>query len=130
MAAVLRVAGGFDRSHTGQVQDVVVRVLRDRVQMLVKADNSPDVDIWGAERRADLFEEYFGQRLEIRWADGQDELSAERTAAETNGAAYHPAPGETAPAEAVPSDQALKSEPAPVPSLAPPSPSRRRKPRE
>jgi hypothetical protein len=32
------------------------------------ADGEPQVDLWGAERRTDLFEKVFGMPLEIRWA--------------------------------------------------------------
>jgi hypothetical protein len=32
------------------------------------ADTDPQVDLWGAERRTDLFEKVFGLPLEIRWA--------------------------------------------------------------
>jgi len=70
MAAILRLAGGLDRSRSQQVRDVLVRLEDDRVSFDVVADQEPIVDIWGAQRRADLFEAVFGMPLEIRWASG------------------------------------------------------------
>jgi exopolyphosphatase/guanosine-5'-triphosphate,3'-diphosphate pyrophosphatase len=68
MAAILRLAGGLDRSRTQQVRDAVVRVADGRACIDVVAEAEPQVDLWGAQRRADLFEKAFGMPLEIRWA--------------------------------------------------------------
>jgi exopolyphosphatase/guanosine-5'-triphosphate,3'-diphosphate pyrophosphatase len=68
LAAILRLAGGLDRSRTQQVRDVEVRLDDGRAVMEVVADQDPQVDIWGAERRADLFEKIFGLKPEVRWA--------------------------------------------------------------
>ena len=68
MAAILRLAGGLDRSRSQQVKDVIVRIADDRMQLSVVADQQPQVDIWGAERRAELFEKVFGLPVEINWA--------------------------------------------------------------
>jgi exopolyphosphatase/guanosine-5'-triphosphate,3'-diphosphate pyrophosphatase len=67
MAAILRLAGGLDRSRTQQVRDVVARIDDGRVVLDVVADQEPQVDIWGAERRTDLFEKVFGMKLDVRW---------------------------------------------------------------
>jgi exopolyphosphatase/guanosine-5'-triphosphate,3'-diphosphate pyrophosphatase len=72
MAAILRLAGGLDRSRTQQVRDAVVRVADGRVGIDLVADAEPQVDLWGAQRRADLFEKAFGMPLEIRWAGAAD----------------------------------------------------------
>lgn len=68
MAAILRLAGGLDRSRSQQVRDVRARVEADRVMLAVVADEEPQVDIWGAERRTELFEKVFGMPVTIRWA--------------------------------------------------------------
>jgi exopolyphosphatase/guanosine-5'-triphosphate,3'-diphosphate pyrophosphatase len=68
MAAILRVAGGLDRSRSQQVRDVLVRVANGTVRLDVVAEAEPQVDIWGAERRTELFEKVFGMPLAIRWA--------------------------------------------------------------
>ena len=77
MAAILRLAGGLDRSRSQQVRDVQVRSEHDRVFIDVVADQEPLVDIWGAERRTDLFEKVFNLPITIRWAGGQDAVASE-----------------------------------------------------
>ena len=68
MAAVLRLAGGLDRSRSQQVRDVVVGVGDSSVTLDAVADVDPQVDLWGAERRTDLFEKVFGRTVKLRWA--------------------------------------------------------------
>ncbi|MCX7402715.1 MAG: Ppx/GppA phosphatase family protein [Planctomycetia bacterium] len=68
MAAILRIAGGLDRSRSQQVRDLLVGMEEDTITLDVVADQEPLVDIWGAERRSDLFEKVFGVSLVIRWA--------------------------------------------------------------
>ncbi len=67
MAAILRLAGGLDRSRSQQVSDVAVRVNDEGVWIDVAADQEPQVDIWGAERRTNLFEKVFGLPVKFRW---------------------------------------------------------------
>ena len=68
LAAILRLAGGLDRSRSQQVRDVLARVADGKVVIEAVAEGEPQVDLWGAERRTDLFEKVFGMPLEIRWA--------------------------------------------------------------
>jgi exopolyphosphatase/guanosine-5'-triphosphate,3'-diphosphate pyrophosphatase len=68
MAAILRLAGGLDRSRTQAVRDVVASITDGRAVIEAVADEEPQVDIWGAERRTDLFEKVFGMPVEFRWA--------------------------------------------------------------
>lgn len=70
MAAVLRMAGGFDRSHSQQVRDVHVQFVADEIHMHAVADEMPEVDVWGARRRAAFFEDVFLHPLVIEWAQG------------------------------------------------------------
>jgi hypothetical protein len=50
------------------VRDVAVRIDDEGVWIDVVADQEPQVDIWGAERRTDLFEKVFGLPVKFRWA--------------------------------------------------------------
>jgi len=68
MAAVLRLAGGLDRSRSQQVRDAVVHVDHESVTLEAVADQDPQVDLWGAERRTDLFEKVFEMPVKVRWA--------------------------------------------------------------
>ena len=66
----LLVAGGFDRSHSQQVRDVKVAVSPQEVRMHAVADEMPEVDVWGARRRAEFFEEMLDRPLVIEWEQG------------------------------------------------------------
>ncbi len=68
LAGILRLAGGLDRSRSQQVRDVLVGVAEGRVLLEVVAKEEPQVDIWGAERRRELFEKVFRMPVTIRWA--------------------------------------------------------------
>ncbi len=67
LSAILRVAGGLDRSHSGQVRDVQIRRQDGKLIMEVDAADNPDVDIWGARRRTKMFDQVFKTTLEICW---------------------------------------------------------------
>ncbi len=67
LAAILRVAGGLDRSNTQQVHGLTVRHHGGTTEIRVQADKYPDVDIWGARRRIELFEKVFSTQLKIEW---------------------------------------------------------------
>jgi exopolyphosphatase/guanosine-5'-triphosphate,3'-diphosphate pyrophosphatase len=68
MAAILRLAGGLDRSNTRQVTDVTVQFPKKHaITLKLVAAQFPEVDIWGARKRAKLFEKAFDARLRIEW---------------------------------------------------------------
>lgn len=60
LAAILRIADGLDRTHTQSVGDVHVELHDGHAAFLVASETSPAVNIWGAERKARLFEQVFG----------------------------------------------------------------------
>ena len=73
LAAILRVAGGLDRSHSQQVRDVKISTRGDddhikAVEILVDSIENPEVDLWGARRRVEMFEEVFGCKVDVQWA--------------------------------------------------------------
>jgi exopolyphosphatase/guanosine-5'-triphosphate,3'-diphosphate pyrophosphatase len=72
MAAILRLAGGLDRGHRQQVQAARVKVREDDIEIRVAAAAYPDVDLWGARRRAGLFEKVFNRPLAIEWQGNGD----------------------------------------------------------
>jgi exopolyphosphatase/guanosine-5'-triphosphate,3'-diphosphate pyrophosphatase len=72
-SAILRIAGGLDRSHSQQISDVTVRVRRaservETVELQAHARENPEVDLWGARRRVEMFEGEFGCKVEVEWA--------------------------------------------------------------
>ena len=68
MAAVLRVAGGLDRSHNQTIRELKVNGAPGQVVLTVSADEYPEVDIWSCRRRSELFEEVFEAELSVQWA--------------------------------------------------------------
>jgi exopolyphosphatase/guanosine-5'-triphosphate,3'-diphosphate pyrophosphatase len=67
LSALLRVADGFDRMHTQRIQSIQCRGKDDRVYITVTADQSPDVDLWGAQQKGKFFEKVFGVELKLDW---------------------------------------------------------------
>ncbi|HZZ72522.1 MAG TPA: Ppx/GppA phosphatase family protein [Pirellulales bacterium] len=67
LAAILRIAGGLDRSHTQQVRDVLVSRAENTLLFRAVAEENPEVDIWGARRRSEFFEQVFHVALAIDW---------------------------------------------------------------
>ncbi len=61
LAAILRVADGLDRSHTSAILDIKCkRTTRGLTIHLQPANGtSVEMEIWGADRKKDLFEETF-----------------------------------------------------------------------
>ncbi|MBX3431973.1 MAG: Ppx/GppA family phosphatase [Pirellulales bacterium] len=68
MAAVLRIAGGLDRSHNQTVHRVRVEGTPDQVELAIEADEYPETDLWAARRRAGMFEKVFAATLTMEWA--------------------------------------------------------------
>jgi exopolyphosphatase / guanosine-5'-triphosphate,3'-diphosphate pyrophosphatase len=79
MAAVLRIAGGLDRSHNQIVRSVDVTGTPDEVELVVAADEFPEVDLWAASRRADMFESVFDAKLGVAWAGAAAENGQPQT---------------------------------------------------
>jgi len=86
LASILRVAGGLDRSHTQQVQTVRLRMEPGRVEIKAVAPVLPEVDIWGARRRAEFFESAFGTKLDIEWEPAVSQEATLRSLHEAGGA--------------------------------------------
>lgn len=104
LAAILRLAGGFDRSHSQQVQGLVLSGEGDQLVVRVVAEALPEVDLWGARRRAAIFEREFESRLEIEWQPWEPTPSAsgetdDPALGATRPAVEHPAPPASRPAK-------------------------------
>ncbi|RCS44709.1 Ppx/GppA family phosphatase [Bremerella cremea] len=55
LAAILRLAGALDRSHRQQVSQVEVVAQPDHIYVSVEATGDPEVDLWAARSRTELF---------------------------------------------------------------------------
>jgi exopolyphosphatase/guanosine-5'-triphosphate,3'-diphosphate pyrophosphatase len=69
LAAILRLAFSLDRTHQQHVDEVRTRVQDDVVRIFVKAQADPNVDLWAAERKVDLFERVFGRKVRFSARD-------------------------------------------------------------
>ena len=67
LAAVLRLAGGLDRSHNQTVKSVEVRLNDDLLELIVEAEDYPETDLWAARRRTGMFEKVFDTEIAIEW---------------------------------------------------------------
>ena len=68
LAAILRVADGFDRGHTAAVGDVRVRWL-ERALRLIPVPAHPQatlrLEMWGATKKSDLLSQVAGVPVEV-----------------------------------------------------------------
>lgn len=65
LVAILRIADGLDRGRSQVIEGIDVRVTNDLVLVRVRATADPELEIWGARRKRELFERVFGRDLEI-----------------------------------------------------------------
>ena len=68
LAALLRVADGFDRGHVGAVRDVKVRWMKRAIRITPVATRGANVlrlELWGAHRKSQLLAELAGVPVEI-----------------------------------------------------------------
>jgi len=65
LAALLRIADGLDRSGGQRVSGIEVTVTDDEVTVRIAGDSSLDAEVYGAVRKADLFEAVWGRTVRI-----------------------------------------------------------------
>ena len=68
MAAVLRLAGGLDRTHNQTVESARIAGSKKQVELTVTAKHYPEVNLWAARRRTGLFEKAFDSEITISWS--------------------------------------------------------------
>jgi len=67
LASLLRVADGLDRSHAGRISAVTCRIGRKKITCALKSSSRQiDMDVWGADRKKQLFEELFRRELVLK----------------------------------------------------------------
>lgn len=77
LTAILRVADSFDRSHHGVVRDVHVMRRNGRLKIRLDTDGrDAALELWGAERKSDLWEKCFDVDLEFEIEREQKEARA------------------------------------------------------
>jgi exopolyphosphatase/guanosine-5'-triphosphate,3'-diphosphate pyrophosphatase len=72
LAAILRVADALDRTHVRMVRAVRCSVSSRTVEVRVDADGDPELELWAARRKGDLFESLVERKLRFA-VDGMRE---------------------------------------------------------
>lgn len=72
LSGILRVADGLDRSHYQNVEELEIEKEKEKINFYITTQGDPELEIWGALRKRELFEEVTGKALEI-YAVKQDE---------------------------------------------------------
>lgn len=65
LSGILRVADGLDRSHYQNVKELEVHSENDHIRINIWTEGEPYLEIWGAERKSQLFKEVTGKKLKI-----------------------------------------------------------------
>lgn len=65
LAAMLRIADGLDRSRKQTVSGLTARVGPSMVLLQLRTDVDPELELWGARRKRDLFERVYDRELEL-----------------------------------------------------------------
>lgn len=84
LSAILRIADGLDRTHTQSVRSVRLTIHGRDALFTLDASDEPAVDMWGAERKADLFAKQFGLEPRFQWVGTLTQpIASEHAAAST-----------------------------------------------
>jgi exopolyphosphatase/guanosine-5'-triphosphate,3'-diphosphate pyrophosphatase len=72
LAAILRIADALDRTHARLVRAVRCSISARTVEVRVDADGDPELELWAARRKGDLFEALAGRKLRFAVAQVRD----------------------------------------------------------
>ncbi|MDP2401647.1 MAG: HD domain-containing protein, partial [Actinomycetota bacterium] len=65
LAALLRLADGIDRSRGRRVQTMELDLTGAHLRVALSGSSALDVEVYGAQRKSDLFEAIFGVRVDV-----------------------------------------------------------------
>jgi exopolyphosphatase/guanosine-5'-triphosphate,3'-diphosphate pyrophosphatase len=65
LVAILRIADGLDRGRKQVVTSVHARVGPELVLLHIRANGDPELEVWGARRKRELFERVFSREVEF-----------------------------------------------------------------
>jgi exopolyphosphatase/guanosine-5'-triphosphate,3'-diphosphate pyrophosphatase len=72
LAAILRIADALDRTHVRLVRAVRCSISARTIDVRVDADGDPELELWAARRKGDLFEEVSERKLRFAVAQTRD----------------------------------------------------------
>jgi len=70
LVSILRLSDGLDRAHLSTVQEMEVTYDATTIWVKLHAYRDCGTEIWGAERKAEMFEREFGRRLNLQACNG------------------------------------------------------------
>ncbi len=76
LAGILRIADGLDRAHAQAVESVQCSRRVGRVRFSLTASQDPQVEIWDAQRKSDLFAEVFLAKPQFVWSGAISQRAA------------------------------------------------------
>src|SRR5215471_975516 len=82
LAAILRIADSLDRTHATLVRAVRCTINPKTIELRLETDDDPELELWTARRKGDLFEELFGKRLRFAVELPSDAMSSKGLAKE------------------------------------------------
>jgi exopolyphosphatase / guanosine-5'-triphosphate,3'-diphosphate pyrophosphatase len=65
LASLIRIADGLDRSRKQVVTNITARVSPSLVLLRLQTKGDPELELWGARRKRELFEKVFDRELEL-----------------------------------------------------------------
>jgi exopolyphosphatase / guanosine-5'-triphosphate,3'-diphosphate pyrophosphatase len=69
LAAILRLADSFDRTHRKLIENLEATVKDKTVEIqLFHSSKKPDIELWNLERRKGLFEEVFNKKIVVKYS--------------------------------------------------------------
>jgi len=89
LTAILRVADSLDRTHATLVRAVRCTINPKTIELRLETDDDPELELWTARRKGDLFEELFGRRLRFA-VDPPVEAMSPRGLAKEGDQVVHP----------------------------------------
>lgn len=69
-AAILRIADGLDRSHAAVVRSLRCAIRPEKVLVSLETRGDAELEVWGAQRKAGLFEKAFDRSVAFEKHDG------------------------------------------------------------
>ncbi len=65
LAGILRIADGLDRGHYGNVVHLKTIVRDDTISIRIFTQSDPELELWGANHKTDMFEKIFDRRTKF-----------------------------------------------------------------
>lgn len=78
LSAILRIADGLDRSHYQNVEKLEIENGKEQINFLITTMADPELEIWGATRKATLLQKVTGKKLEVYAVEKPEEEETEQ----------------------------------------------------